>query len=171
MAAALYDQSRPAGRRHREADGRWVKIPGNFKWWRDEEDRIAGYPAGHLAAIHGWTHGLRITYEAEWVALRKASSDAVANFAKKRGHLFATAPEHLSGAECTVFWDYQNVPLKVGITDLTGKRVTFTCDNYLQVINLAFAHYLARTREFKRRFGGSTPPESSTWPTDPARGG
>ena len=35
MAAALYDQSQPAGRRHWAADGRWVKIPGNFKWWRD----------------------------------------------------------------------------------------------------------------------------------------
>ena len=106
MAAALYDQSQLAGRRHWAADGRWVKIPGNFKWWRDEEDRIAGYPAGHLAAIHGWTHGLRITCEAEWVALSKAKSDAVATFVKKRGHLFATAPEHLTGAEGTVFWNY-----------------------------------------------------------------
>ena len=54
-------------------------------------------------------------------------------------------PEQLVGAEGTVFWDYQSIPLKVGITDLTGKKVTFTCDNYLQVINLAFAHYLIRT--------------------------
>ena len=153
MAAALCDQSQPAGRRHWAADGRWAKIPGNFQWWRDEEGRVAGYPAGHLAAIHGWTHGLRTTYEAEWVALRKAKGDAVATFVKKRCHLFATAPEHLTGAKGTVFWDYQNVPLKVGITDLTGKKVTFTCDNYLQVINLAFARYLTRTREFKRRFG------------------
>ena len=76
---------------------------------------------------------------------------------KKRGHLFATPPEQLAGAEGTVFWDYQNVPLKVGITDLTGKRVTFTCNNYLQVINLAFARYLTRTREFKRRFGRFDP--------------
>ena len=150
-------QSQPAGGRHWAADGRWVKIPGNFKWWRDEEDRVAGYPAGHLAAYHGWTHGLCITYGAEWVALRKAKSDAVATFVKKCGHLFATAPEHLTGAEGTVFWDYQNVPLKVGITDPTGKKVTFTCDNYLQVINLVLAHYLTRTREFKRRFGRFDP--------------
>ena len=53
MAAALYDQSQPPGRRHWAADGRWVGIPGNFRWWRDEEDRVAGWPAGHLAAIHG----------------------------------------------------------------------------------------------------------------------
>ena len=59
------------------------------------------------------------------------------------GH--SVPPEQLVGAEGTVFWDYQSIPLKVGITDLTGKKVTFTCDNYLQVINLAFAHYLIRT--------------------------
>ena len=82
---------------------------------------------------------------------------AIAAFVKKRGHLFATPPEQLAGAEGTTFWDYQNVPLKVGITDLTGKKVTFTCNNYLQVINLAFAHYLTRTCEFKRRFGRFDP--------------
>ena len=70
MAAALYDQSQPAGRRRWAADGCWVEIPGDFRWWLDGEDRVVGWPAGHFAAIHGWTHGLRITYEAEWVALR-----------------------------------------------------------------------------------------------------
>ena len=81
----------------------------------------------------------------------------MANFVQKRGHLFATPPEHLAGSEGTVFWDYQDVPLKVGITDPTGKKVTLTCKSYLQVINLAFAHYLTRTRGFKRRFGRFDP--------------
>ena len=91
------------------------------------------------------------------MALRKTKGDAVAAFVKKRGHLFATPPENLAGAGCTTFWDYQDVPLKVGITDLRGRKVTFTCNNYLQVINLAIAHYLTRTREFKRRFGRFDP--------------
>ena len=110
MVAALYDQSQPPGRRHWAADGRWVEIPVNFRWWRDGEDRIAGWPAGHLAAIHGWTHGFRITYEAEWVALRKTKSAAVAAFIKKRGHLFATPPENLAGAEGTTFGTTRTSP-------------------------------------------------------------
>ena len=89
--------------------------------------------------------------------LRKTKSDAVAAFVKKRGHLFATPPENLAGAKGTTFWDYQNVPLKVNITDLRGRKVTFTCKYYLQVLNLAFAHYLTRSREFKRRFGRFDP--------------
>ena len=91
------------------------------------------------------------------MALRKTKSDAVAAFVKKRGHLFATPPENLAGAGGTTFWDYRNVPLKVGITDLRGRKVTFTCKNYSQVLNLAFAHYLTRSREFKRRFGRFDP--------------
>ena len=42
MAAALYNQSQPPGRRNWEADGRWVEIPSNFRWRRDEEDRVEG---------------------------------------------------------------------------------------------------------------------------------
>ena len=164
MAGAfyLYDQIQPAGCRNWSADGRWVHIPANFRWWRDEEDRIAGWPAGHLAAIHGWTHGLRITSGARWTALRKVKSDGVADFFRESGHLITTPLNQLAGAEGRVFWDvtsgYNFVPIKVAVTDLAGRRVTFTCDNpALQVINLAFAHFLTRTRGFKRRFGRFDP--------------
>ena len=51
----------------------------------------------------------------------------------------------------------QNVPLKVDITDLRGRKVTSTCKNHLQILNLAFAHYFTRSREFKRRFGRFDP--------------
>ena len=161
MAGALYDQIQPAGCRNWSADGRWVHIPANFRWWRDEEDRIAGWPAGHLAAIHGWTHGLAITSDARWTALRKAKSDAVANLFRESGHLFATPLHQWAGLEGRVFWDvtsgYDFVPIKIGVTDLAGRKVTFTCDNPLQVINLAFAHFLTRTRAFKHRFGRFDP--------------
>ena len=78
-----------------------MKIPGNFRWWRDNEDRVAGYPARHLAVYHGWTHGFRITYEADWVALRKVRSDAVATFLQEG----AMEGERFRGAEGMVFWD------------------------------------------------------------------
>ena len=100
--------------------------------------------AGQLGTSQPSTDGpgLRIICEAAWVAFRKRKSDAVAAFVKKRGHLFATPLENLTGAEGATFWDYQNVPLKVDITDLRDRKVTFTCKNYLQVLNLAFAHYV-----------------------------
>jgi hypothetical protein len=154
---ALYDQTQPPGSRNWAADGRWVEIPSGFRWWRDEEDRIAGWPAGHLAAIHGWTHGLHITNADEWMALRKQKSEEVADFFAKNHHLFATPLRSLTGAEGTTFWDYQNVPLKVDVTDLKGRKVTFICKNHLQILNLAFAHYLTRSRAFKRRFGRFDP--------------
>ena len=47
--------------------------------------------------------------------------------------------------------------MKVSITDFRGRKVTFTCKNYLQVLNLAFAHYLTCSRDFTRRFGRFDP--------------
>ena len=51
------------------------------------------------------------------------------------------------------WFNYLTVPLVVPVTDMRGRTVTFMCRTYLPLTGLAFAHYLTRSRGFKRKFG------------------
>ena len=80
------------------------------------------------------------------MALRKQKSEEVADFFEKSRHLFATLLRSFAGAEGTTFWDYQNVPLKVDITDLSefgldwsagDPRADKNCDGVVDIADLS----------------------------------
>ena len=109
------------------AHGRWVKVPGPF------------LPPGD-ARTYGWSRGLRITRPEGWHRRLRDRNERAAP-------LMATYVDEPD------WFNYLTVPLVVPVTDMRGRTVTFTCRTYLPLTGLAFAHYLTRSRGFKRRFG------------------
>ena len=109
------------------AHGRWVKVPGPF------------LPPGD-ARTHGWSRGLRITRPEGWERRLRDRHERI-------------APLLAAYVEEPDWFNYLTVPLVVPVTDLRGRTVTFTCRTYLPLTGLAFAHYLTRSRGFKRKFG------------------
>ena len=120
-------QVQPRNAMNWAADGRWVKVPDAF------------LPPGD-ARRHGWSRGLRITRPEGW---RRRLRD----YNERMAPLMATYANEPN------WFNYLTVPLMVPVTDMRGRTVTFTCRTYLPLTGLAFAHYLTRSRGFKRRFG------------------
>ena len=109
------------------AHGRWVKVPGPF------------LPPGD-ARTYRWSRGLRITRPEGWERRLRDRNGRV-------------APLMASCVDGPDWFSYLTVPLVVPVTDMRGRTVTFTCRTYLPLTGLAFAHYLMRSRGFKRKFG------------------
>ena len=123
----LMSQVQPRNAMNWAADGRWVKIPSAF------------LPPGD-ARRHGWSRGLRITRPEGW-------QRRLRDYNERMAPLMATYANEPN------WFNFLTVPLMVPVTDMRGRTVTFTCRTYLPLTGLAFAHYLTRSRGFKRRFG------------------